>query len=288
MKTSLSHLPEHKQAELKAIKEALIPRWGEIEMIILFGSYARGNWVEDKYEDKGIIYEYKSDYDLLIILSKNGQANADSFIQSVSGRLEELNLPTPINPIFHGIDFVNTELRDGNYFFDEIKQDGVLLFTTSRYTLDEKLPKSPAEQQAKAKMYFDAWYNSANEFFEFFEIAVEKDYLNKAAFELHQATERYYGAIQLVFTGYKPKTHDIEILGKLAKALDMEFGKVFPRATIEERRRFTLLKKAYVEARYNIQYSISRADLEYLSTRVRLLRKLTKEICERKIESFTK
>ncbi len=288
MKTSLSHLPEHKQVELKAIKEALIPRWGEIEMIILFGSYARGNWVEDKYEDKGIIYEYKSDYDLLIILSKNGQANADSFIQSVSGKLEELNLPTPINPIFHGIDFVNAELRDGNYFFDEIKQDGILLFTTSRYTLDEKVPKSPAEQQAKAQMYFDGWYNSANEFFEFFEIAIEKDYLNKAAFELHQATERYYGAIQLVFTGYKPKTHDIEILGKLAKALDMEFGKVFLRATIEERRRFILLKKAYVEARYNIQYSISRADLDYLSTRVRLLRKLTKEICERKIESFTK
>lgn len=288
MKTSLSHLPEHKQAELKSIKEALIPRWGEIEMIILFGSYARGNWVEDKYEDKGIIYEYKSDYDLLIILSKNGQANADSFIQSVSGKLEELNLPTPINPIFHGIDFVNAELRDGNYFFDEIKQDGVLLFSTSRYTLDERLPKSPTEQQAKAQMYFDGWYNSANEFFEFFEIAIEKDYLNKAAFELHQATERYYGAIQLVFTGYKPKTHDIEILGKLAKALDMEFGKVFPRATIEERRRFILLRKAYVEARYNIQYSISRADLDYLSSRVYSLKKLTEEICKRKIESFTK
>ncbi len=288
MKTSLSHLPEHKQAELKAIKEALIPRWGEIEMIILFGSYARGNWVEDKYEDKGIIYEYKSDYDLLIILSKNGQANADSFIQSVSGKLEELNLPTPINPIFHGIDFVNAELRDGNYFFDEIKQDGVLLFTTTRYTLDEKMPKSPAEQQAKAQLYFDGWFNSANEFFMHYDFSMQHEQLNNAAFQLHQATERYYGALQLVFTGYKPKTHDIEILGKLAKALDMEFGKVFPRATIEERRRFTLLKKAYVEARYNIQYSISEADLKYLSDRVRLLKKLTAEICKRKIESFTK
>lgn len=89
------------------------------------------------------------------------------------------------------------------------------------------------------------------------------------------------------FIGYKPKTHDIEILGKLAKALDMEFGKVFPRVTIEERRRFTLLKKACVEARCNIQYSISEADLKYLSDRVRLLKKLTVEICKRKTESFT-
>jgi predicted nucleotidyltransferase len=56
MKTSLSHLPEHKQAELKAIKEALVPHYGEIEMIILFGSYARGNWVEDKYVENGRTY----------------------------------------------------------------------------------------------------------------------------------------------------------------------------------------------------------------------------------------
>lgn len=146
MKTDYSFLPQHKQAELKAIGGALIPRYGEVEMIILFGSYARGKQVEDKYEDKGIIYEYKSDYDLLIILSKNQQANNDTLMQSITGKLEELDLPTPVNPIFHSIEFINAELRDGNYFFDEIKQDGILLFTTNRYQLDEKQPKSAAEQ----------------------------------------------------------------------------------------------------------------------------------------------
>jgi len=292
MKTDLSHLPEHKQAELKAIRKALIPRYGEIEMIVLFGSYARGNNVEDKYEDKGITYEYKSDYDLLIITTKNSQADSDSLTNAISGKLEELNLPTPVNPIFHGIDFVNKELRDGSYFFDEIKRDGVLLFTSNRYQLDEKQPKSPAEQRKKAQEYFDAWFESANTFFEDFQnnfkSADEKRYRNNAAFHLHQATERYYGTIELVFTGYKPKTHDIEVLGRLAKALDMEFGKVFPRATIEERRRFTLLRKAYVEARYNMDYNIGKADLDYLSERVQLLKSLTEQICKRKIESFTK
>lgn len=263
MKTDLTHLPEHKQAELKAIREAIIPRYGEIEMIILFGSYARGNYVEDKYEDKGITYEYKSDYDLLIITTKNAQADSDSLTNSISGKLDELNLPTPVNPIFHGIDFVNKELRDGNYFFDEIKRDGVQIFTSNRYQLDEKQPKSSAEQQTKAQKYFDGWFDSANSFLIDYKHGFDRQDYKKAAFELHQAAERYYGTIQLVFTGYKPKTHDLEILGKLAKALDMEFGKVFPRATIEERRRFTLLRKAYVEARYNMDYNISKADLEY-------------------------
>lgn len=288
MKTQISHLPQHKQAEIRAIVAALIPRYGEVEMIILFGSYARGTFIEDKYVEKGITYEYKSDYDLLIILSKNGQANADSFIQSVSGRLDELNFPTPINPIFHGIEFVNHELREGNYFFAEIKRDGVLLFTTNRYQLEEQRDFSPKETQDKAQSYFDAWFESANEFVELFNFSFGRGKLNEAAFLLHQATERYYGALQLVFTGNKPKTHDIEILGKLAKSINMEFGKVFPRATVQERQRFSLLKRAYVEARYNIDYKISKEDLEYLSERVQLLRDLTEQICKRKIESFTK
>lgn len=214
MKTTLTHLPPHKQAELRQIVEALIPRYGEIEVIILFGSYARGTYVEDKCEDKGIVYEYKSDYDLLIITTKNSQADNDSLISSISGKLEELGLPTPVNPIFHGIEFVNAELRDGSYFFDEIKRDGVLLFSTSRYRLDEKQPKSPAEQRAKAQKYFEGWFESADDFLQGFSDFFGRERYNKAAFELHQATERYYGAIQLVFTGYKPKTHDIEVLGE--------------------------------------------------------------------------
>ena len=68
----------------------------------------------------------------------------------------------------------------------------------------------------------------------------------------------------------------------------MEFGKVFPQASLEERKRFELLKKAYVDARYNMDYKISKEDLEYLSERVQLLRDLTERICRAKIEGFVK
>ncbi|MGZ4076470.1 MAG: HEPN domain-containing protein [Bacteroidia bacterium] len=292
MKTDLSHLPNHKQNELKSIVAALIPRYSEIEMIILFGSYARGNWVEDKYVEKGTTYEYKSDYDLLIILSKNGQSNSDTLTQSISGRLNELKLDTPVHPIFHGIEFVNKELQEGSYFFGDIKKEGIQLFNTSRYKFDNKREMSASEVQAKAQRDFDNWFESANTFFEDFEHNLRKEaiqkYFNQAAFLLHQATERYYGAIQLVFTGYKPKTHDIEALGYLAKAVNMEFGKVFPQASVQERQRFSLLKKAYVDARYNMDYKISKEDLVYLSERVQMLRDLTEQICKQKIASFTK
>lgn len=287
MKTNLPNLPEHKQAEIKAIVAALIPRFAEIEMIILFGSYARGTWVEDKYMEKGNTYEYKSDYDLLIILSKNGHANSDTLTQSINTRLNELKLATPVHPIYHGMEFVNHELSEGSYFFGDIKKEGILLFTTSRYQLADKRDMSPAEAQAKAQRDFDYWFASAENFYRVAKSEMELKNNNFAAFQLHQAVERYYGAIQLVFTGYKPKTHNIEELGSLAKACNMAFGKVFPQASTEERQRFDLLKKAYVDARYNMDYKISKGDLDYLSERVQLLRGLTEQICIQKIKSFT-
>ena len=288
MKTTLPKLPEHKQAEIKAIVRALIPRFVEIEMIILFGSYARGTWVEDKYMENGNTYEYKSDYDLLIILSKNGHANSDSVTSGISNRLNELNLATPVHPIYHGMEFVNNELREGSYFFGDIKKEGILLFTTSRYQLADKREMSPAEVQAKAQRDFDNWFDSADDFLRIAKGELGINKLKTAAFNLHQATERYYGATQLVFTGYKPKTHNIEELGNLAKACNMEFGKAFPQASPEERQRFDLLKKAYVDARYNMDYKISKEDLDYLSERVQVLRKLTEEICKEKIQGFFK
>jgi uncharacterized protein len=269
-----------------ALKEALIPRFAEIEMIILFGSYARGKWVEDVYTEKGTTYEYKSDYDLFIILSKNGHANSNSLTQSISTRLNELKLKTPVHPIYHGVEFVNHELREGNYFFGDIKKEGILLFTTNRYQLEDKRDMSAAELQEKAQKDFEKWFKSANNFYKLYIHACKDESYNEAAFLLHQATERYYGAIQLVFTAYKPKTHDLEDLGNLAKACDMEFSKVFPMASDLERNRFDLLKRAYVDARYSDDYVITKEDLDYLSERVQLLGKLTEEICQAKIRSF--
>jgi predicted nucleotidyltransferase len=46
MKTTLSHLPEDKQEELKSLAEIILEKV-PAEMIILFGSHARGDWVED-------------------------------------------------------------------------------------------------------------------------------------------------------------------------------------------------------------------------------------------------
>lgn len=287
MKTDYSFLPAVKQAEIRHIIKALVPRFSEIEMIILFGSYARNKWIEDVYVENTITYEYKSDYDLLIVTGNQFKGNVDTLTGSFSSVLQALNLQTPVSPIVHGIEFINTQLQQGNYFFEDIKKEGIVLFNTTRFELAEKKELSPLEVQTIARENFEHWFNSANEFFIDYTNAFKRDSYNNAAFLLHQATERYYGAIQLVFTGYKPKTHDIEALGQLAKSLNMEFGKVFPRSTELEQKRFQLLKRAYVDARYKKEFQISKTDLEYLSERVTYLRQITEQRCGEKIQQFT-
>jgi predicted nucleotidyltransferase len=63
MKTSLDHLPETKRAILRDIV-ALFRESAPIEMLILFGSHARGDWVEDR--ETG----YKSDFDVRSVSHK--------------------------------------------------------------------------------------------------------------------------------------------------------------------------------------------------------------------------
>ena len=70
MKTSLSHLPLEKQEALTLIQE-IIRSHVQAEMIILFGSYATGKWVEDRYVEDGITYEYQSDFDILAGMIEN-------------------------------------------------------------------------------------------------------------------------------------------------------------------------------------------------------------------------
>ncbi|MNN79084.1 hypothetical protein D3C81_1956950 [compost metagenome] len=57
----------------------------------------------------------------------------------------------------------------------------------------------------------------------------------------------------------------------------------WPREQRADRRRFELLKRAYVEARYSDQYDASAEDLEWLMARARALRDFVADLCQSRI-----
>lgn len=289
MKTSLEHLPKAKQEELEALVRITLdnfPKW--IEIIILFGSYARGDWLEELAPDK-FHYTYQSDFDILVVVSKKVLAKRHRAWEHLEDRFHRSpGVRTPVTLLYEHIDYINAQLSEGQYFFSDIKKEGILLYDSGNYQLVKPRKLTPVENKKIAEEYFEQWFESANEFFEFSHIAIEKGYLKKAAFELHQATERFYSTILLVFTQYRPKLHDIEKLGRQAAGHEPKLLNVFPKGTAEENRLFELLRKAYVDARYKKNYSITREELEWLAERVKMLQELTEKVCKKKIESFTK
>lgn len=111
--------------------EILIAGKNTIAMIILFGSYARGDWVSDEYTEGHITYSYQSDLDIMVVLKKGKHIGyAEPRIEKRLERelVHDLLSKKPwITLIFESIDYVNRQLEKGRYFYSDIKKEGVLL-----------------------------------------------------------------------------------------------------------------------------------------------------------------
>ena len=104
-----------------------------------------------------------------------------------------------------------------------------------------------------------------------------------AAFDLHQAAERYYHTLFLVLTLYSPKTHSLNQLRKLAEGLDPALAQVWPGQNKFERRCYELIREAYVKARYSRHYHITAEQLAWLEERIGVLREMVVERCEKRL-----
>jgi len=196
-------------------------------------------------------------------------------------------ITTPVQVISDSVNFFNGHLKEAQYFFTDIKKEGILLYDSGKFKLGEARELTLEQRIKKAEEDFELWFQSANEFFDTTFDDIGKGRYKKAAFELHQAVECFYSTVLLVLTNYKPKGHDLEEYGRLAASQEPILLTVFPRDTAEQIRRFELLQKAYVNARYNKKnYKITKEDLDWLVERVKKLQTLTEEVCKKGIESL--
>lgn len=295
MRTDLDHLPPAKQGELARVVRILMAEFdavtarasqpwrrnGKIYKIILFGSYARNDWVDEP--ENG----YQSDFDLLIVVSHRDLTEiADYWYVAEDKILRDEAIRRPVNIIVHSLDEVNQALKRGEYFWVDIVRDGIALYQLPNHALTAPKPLTSADAYRMAQEYFDKWLPSVDAFVRGAGYAMRDGDLNKAAFDLHQATERLYISFLLVQTLYFPRSHNIKFLRSLAEAKNPRLIDGWPRATKLDRRRFELLKRAYVEARYSASYTIGIADLEALTSSVRRLRDIVEEVSRERLDQL--
>ncbi len=301
MNSGLDHLPEGKRREIAYVVETVRagfahaiarrtqPRYraGKLLKVVLFGSYARGDWIEDP------VGRYFSDYDLLVVVNHDDLTDIAEFWEATENRLladlsAGIVLRTPVSLIYHSHDDVNEKLRFGRYFFMDILKDGIVLFEEPGFPFAEPLPLSREQALKETQDYFDDWFESARRRLEIATEDLAKGYLKEAAFDFHQATERFYHCLFLTRTLYSPKTHNLNRLRDMAEELEPALNEVWPRTGRFEKRCYALLRDAYVKARYAPSYRISADELAWIAGRVEVLQALVKSACEARIEDLAR
>jgi uncharacterized protein len=283
MKTSLEHLPPNRQDKVRAIAR-LIRDAAPVDMIILYGSFAREDeWVDDP------VGGYFSDFDVAIIVKDSKLANKPRLWTTVEQNAQRLSGRASVSLIVHDIRDINHHLRGGHYFFTDLVKDGIMLYDSGRLKLARAQESTPAQRLSFARACFREYFAEADWLYELFEFCLQNERYKRAAFELHQATEMYYKTMILVFTAYRPKEHNLENLGKQCADLHPDLREVFPAgpaATAEDEHRVKLLKQAYVDARYSMNYRITREELEWLAGHVRELRARVERACQERIAAL--
>jgi predicted nucleotidyltransferase len=292
MKTSIDHLPPRKQVELRRVVEVIRESFaeavstrraerlknGKILKNILYGSYARGDWVHDP------VGRYFSDFDLLIVVDHEDLTDGEFWFDATNRTMPgEGEIRTPVSIIVHSLHDVNEQLDRGRYFFADIVRDGVVLFDMPSAKLNKPADIKAKAALAEAEGFFQDWMASSASFSKVAAFCVATDEPKLAAFNLHQASEHLYHCILLVVTLYSGKAHNLAFLRKKTEAIDPRLSEAWPRETKFERRCFELLREAYVKARYSKHYKISAEELAWLTQRVEVLRKLAVTVCEERL-----
>ncbi len=291
MNNSLKHLPQRKHDELAKIISTIRDNCQTIEKIILFGSYARGDYKEKKDLADNRKSGHVSDYDILVVTRDAITALDTNLWHEIGEKCRNLNLSADPRILTHDIEELNNKLSVGQYFYSDIKEEGIVIFDAGNFEFVDRRNLSDEEMRKLRTEYFEHWFGRARGFLKTYEFNLnnaigdeENLFTSLAAFNLHQSAESGYKTILLVFTLYNPNEHFLANLGKECEQYFPDLRDLFSRETEKQKERFKLLEYAYIGGRYDPKYRISKEDLEVLAEDVKKLLAITKRVCEQKIK----
>jgi HEPN domain-containing protein/predicted nucleotidyltransferase len=283
MKTTYNHIIPSRRPQILEVIE-IIKETANPEMIILFGSYAKGTFVSHRYISNGILYEYQSDMDILVV-TKDHPVSENEIAYNIEEKTNHFRYPVSIEVA--DINYINEGLAFGQYFFSDIIKEGILLYDKGTVGFVERKALTKEEEKVIAESYFNIWYPRSLGFLKTAKFNLTEKEIKIGVFILHQSAECLYYTILLVFTGYKTKSHNLKHLRKQTKGFSDELFEIFPiEKDKSEKHLFDLLKKGYIEARYNPDYSITEEELEVLIEKVEKMQLIVDQICSAKIKTI--
>ena len=306
MKNSLDHLNLQKQKEVAYIRKVILKELEarlrkstskrvaryRILKLVLYGSFARGTWFDDRKSGRA------SDYDFLVIVSHKALTDMTTFWSSVEDRLfQDPKIQKDISLIVHTLREVNVSLADGQYFFAEVINQGVLLYDVDAESKSDR-PRSriieannpaPLRTYEMSRDYFTYWKKAAVQTLFLGQESMKQggDWSRSSAFQLHQAAEAIYRMVLLTVTLYAPATHHLGKLRQRCEAIDPRLAEAWGPERKPFKRYFELLHRAYVEARYSPAYETNVEILSWQADRIARLLELADASCQERLAKLS-
>ena len=288
---NISHLEHRSQEQLIILTDLIKKHTPSCAMIVLFGSYARGRAViYDEYFVNGVRNTYQSDFDILVVTPYTNTTDIEEQLnEKLTAEYDALfadEIHTPPQFIVESGSTLIKKLKRKQPFFSDIISDGILLFDNGKVILPEPKEFTFAEKKEFAEEGFELYIPDADSFLKGGYFYLNEGDYNICAFLLHQTCENYYHAMGMVFDNYTPKLHKLNIFAARTKGYSRDLATVFPRNTEFEKNTFILLCQAYIKARYDKNYTVTKEELEYMIARIEVLKTIAHKICNEQIAYY--
>lgn len=269
---SQKDIPVAVQTELKIVTELICSTIEKVVMVWLFGSYARGEAINDRRIDPetGTISEYMSDVDVLVITQgmRVNDLKTEKRWQNLIAEIDKHpKINSHIHLIYESLERVNEALSYSEFFYRDVVKEGIVLFNDG-ITLSSPKKMLPEDRRNRSIAYLNEIYEQANGFKQGVELYYQLGNLRLTIFSLHQMAEHLFKTYLLVFTHYKPRTHNLLNMLVRVASIDKNIENIFPRNSKESESRFHFLVNSYVNARYKFTYEVDIEVLDYLIERV--------------------
>ncbi len=256
-------------------------------MIWLFGSYARGDQINDsRIDSQGALSEYHSDLDILVVFNNHHWVKKTYVWQLIDADIAQ---DTSIGPRVHLItEYLPRFLEavaNSEFFYFDIVREGVVLDNIG-LTLEQPKPLSPAQHRQYAVGYLEMFYQRALDSQQGFELYYQRGNYGPAIYCLHQMCERLFYTYLLVETHYKPRSHDLINLRTQAGSRDKAILTLIPQASKEQQTQWHFLNRAYVDSHYQLKYQVDLALLDTVASWVESFQRWLLPTCLKRIDGI--
>ncbi len=167
-------------------------------------------------------------------------------------------------------------LSVGHLFAQNVVQSISPIYNVAHFSISLSIHSDTIVSEKISETTYKDGLNKTQEFYAGAELFLIRKQHKLCLFMLHQATEQALSTLVKIGMGYYCCSHNIERLLRYASWVSYAVVEIFPNKSEEDKKRFKLMQRAYIDSRYKADFSVDYRDLIILIEKVNDLIKLLK------------